>query len=816
MGVFFRDLRFALRSFARNPGFAAVTVATLTLGIGATTSVFSVVDAVVLRPLPYPEPDRLVRLYATDAQRGDDRDNTSPANFLDWKARSVSFEEVAGFVGGNVNLTHRDHPTRIRGASVTPEFFSVLGVDAARGRVFSPEVDTPGGELALVVSDAFWRSQLGGSRDALGRPVALDDEPYTVVGVMPPGFDYPPGVQLWTAARFRVPDPPVNIGEDPTANRGAQYIDAIARLKSSVSVEGAQAEMGAIAEWLESEYPDSNKDEGIAVVGLQESIVAEARLLLFMLLGAVGFVLLIACANVANLLLARSSQRERELAIRMAMGASRSRIVRQLLTESLLLAACGGVFGVALASWGAEGLLALAPEGIPRAAEVAVDSRVLAFTSLAVMATGILFGLAPVPQLFRHQLQLRMKEGAGGYTVVGGGRRLRRGLVVAEVALSLVLLVGTGMMVRTFMKLTAVEPGFNTSKALVAHVALPRARYDEDDQLRAFQARVLERLQSSPGVEAAGTVLTLPMHWNISGFLGFSIEGRPTPDGEGPSAGYQVVSTNYFRMLSIPLRRGRFFTEADAAEAPQVALVNEALAQRCWPDEDPIGKRISWGTDPDGEGRLWVTIVGVVGDTHVEGLDVPPRPETYRPYRQDPFPYLTLVVRGEGDTATLTSAIRRAVVEVDPGQPVYGVKTMDEVLSSSMAPRRFNMLLLGVFALAALLMAGVGLYGVLSFSVSQRSHEIGIRRALGARPGDVIMQILREGLGLVLVGLAIGTAGALALTRLIATLVHGVSATDPPSYAVGMVILAAVALGASYLPARRAARVDPMVALRYE
>jgi putative ABC transport system permease protein len=816
VGETLRDLRYGLRGLIKNPVFATVAILTLALGIGATTSIFTVFDAVLLRPLRFRAPERLVRLYSTDRQQGDDRDNTSPANYLDWKRQASCFEGLAGFETSTYNVALGEYPTRVRGASVTPELFSLLGVDAAQGRVLSPDIDVPGAEPTVVVSDALWRGQLEEAPGVVGSRIDLDGEPFTIVGVMPPGFDYPPEAQLWAAARFPVPDPPVDVGDDPAANRGAQYIDVLGRLAEGVSARQAQAEMSALASRLEEEYPETNKDEGVVIVPLQTAIVAEARPLLLLLLGAVGFVLLIACANVANLLLSRASVRERELAIRTALGAGRLRLARQLLTESLLLASLGGVLGLALASWGSEALLALAPEAIPRAAEVSIDVRIVIFTSCVVLGTGLLFGLAPVFQTLRKDTAQAMRHGHGAYTVVGGGRRLRSGLVVAEVGVSLLLLVGTSLMVRTFLELTTVDPGFDPSKTLAAHVALPRAKYAEDHMLRAFQAQVLERLREHPEVQSAGTVLTLPMHWNIHGSLGFVIEGRSTPDGESPAAGYQVVDPDYFRTMGIPLRRGRGFTVADDEEAPQVALVNEALARRLWPDTDPIGHRIAWQRDPETEERLWVTIVGVVGDVHVDGLDVAPRPETYRPYRQDAFPYLTFVVRARTEAAKLAPVLRQAVLAADPAQPLSGLQTMEQVLSRSLDQRRFSMLLLGSFALAALALAAIGLYGVLSFSVAQRSHEIGIRRSLGARPDDIVRQVLGEGLRLVTLGLGLGMLGALVLTRLIEGLIHGVATTDPPSFAAATAVLVLAAALACLVPAARAARVDPMTALRYE
>jgi len=808
------DITNALRSFARRPLMTLACLVTLGVGIGSATAVLSVVDGVVLKPLPYPEPDRLVRIFSRDLEAGDESENANGADYLDWKAAGTSFKDMAAFVGSSFNLAGDDFPLLIEGAVVTPDFFSTVGVNAARGRVLSPTIDTPGAEPVAVVSDGFWRTHLGGDDDAVGRRIRLSGEERTIVGVMPPGFDYPSGAQIWASARYSVPDPPLDLDVDPALNRNAEYFYVLGRLNAGTPLTTAQDEMTGIATRLATEFPDTNRGESIVLVPLKESIVSETRPTLLLLLAAAGVVLLIAVVNVANLMIARTTERRGEISLRMAIGARRGRIARQLLTESLLLAVVGGAFGAALATLGSRALLAIAPEEIPRAAEVAVDLRVLVLTALIVLGSGVLFGLAPVMHVFKDTVQGALNEGRGGVTFVGG-RRLRGALVILEVALSLLLLVGTGLMIRTYLKLVEVDPGFAFDRTLVAHVALPRPKYSDEAVELSFHRQVLERLRSLPGVESASTVLTLPMHYNIRGHLGFNIEGKPTPEGMEPSAGFQLVDPEYFRTIDIPLRDGRLFTDSDGPDAPPVALVNEAFARRHWPGETAVGHRITLG-DLNGEETPWTTIVGVVGDTHVMGLDTPPGPEIYRPYQQAPLPYMTLVVRTAGDPAALSSTLRAVVAEADPDQPVTGVTTLEEVLASSLDRRRFSMRLLGIFAAIATLMAAVGLYGVLSFSVAQRSHELGIRRALGAQPDDVVRLVVGEGFQLVGIGLAIGAIGTLGLTRMIMALIHGISAADPPSFLVGAAVLASVGLLASYLPARRATRVDPMTVLRSE
>ncbi len=808
------DIRGAFRVMVRRPLVTLVCLGTLAVGIGGTTAVLSVVDAVIVRPLPYPEPDRLVGIFSNPADSPAETYPVSPADFLDWRADSTSFDGMAGYVNSSFNVAGDEFPVRISGAVVTPDFFQVLGVNAARGRVFSPSIDTPDGEPAVVLSHGFWRTHLGAADDVIGRKIRLSGKVRTIVGVMPAGFAFPAGKAIWASARYRIPDPPSDLGEDPSQNRGSQYFRVIGRLKAGTSLTAAQAEMDGIARRLAVEFPDSDRDKIIRIAPLKETIISQSRPTLLLLLAAAGFVLLIAVVNTANLLLARTTERRGEIALRMAIGARRARIARQFLTESLLLATCGGLLGVLLATWGSAALLAMAPADIPRASEVTVNLGVLGSTALIVLGSGILFGLAPMVHVLRSNLQGVINEGRGAIAAAGG-RRLRGALVVLEVAVSLVLLVGTGLMLRTYLELIAVDPGFSPGNTLVAHVELPRSRYDDTGQAIEFHQHVLERLRALPGVEAAGTVLTLPMHYNILSYRSFNIEGRPAPEDTEQAANLQVVDPEYFRTLRIPLLEGRLFTDADGPDALPAALVNEAFVRRFWPDDDAIGRRITLD-DSEHAGASWATIVGVVGDTHLEGLDTEPEPAMYFPFQQSPMPYMTLVVRTAGDAAALADTVRRIVAEVDPDQPVTGVATMDRVLADSLNRRRFSMLLLGLFAAVGMLMATVGLYGVMSFLVAQRTHEIGVRRALGAQPGDVVRLVVTEGLKLVAAGVVIGVLGALGLTHLIAALIHGVSAADPPSFVLGAMLLVAAGLLASYVPARRAVRIEPMTVLRSE
>jgi len=820
-----QDVRHGLRGFSHNPGFTAVAVITLALGIGATTSVFTVADAVILRPLPYEDPDGLVRLYSTSPGRDEYDSVVGAADYLDWKVQAQSFAGMSAYRRIDYNLVGSEFPLQVVGVSSTPDLFDVLGAEAALGRVFTPELDPPEADRTVILSNDLWRSQFAADPEILGRQIKLNNDVFTVVGVMPAGFSFPEGTQLYTSAMYRVPEIPVSVGEDPSEDRGSQYLSVVGRLRQGISPAQAQAEMTLIAEQIASEYEATNENQGINVVPLHEDVVGDSRAALYMLLGAVGFVLLIACANVANLLLVQASWRQKELALRMTLGAGLRRILRQLMTESMLLALCGGLAGLLIALWGVDALLSLAPDGIPRATEVSVDLRILGLTVLAVLGCGLLFGLAPASSVSDRSLQRAMVAGSSPRSSASRST-LRKVLTVGEVAVSLLLLVGAVLTMRTFLTLIYVDPGFDASNTLTAHVKLPESKYQEDAQMVAFYDRVLEGLREIPGVDSAGAVLTLPLRWNIRGTFGFSIEDRLVPEAEGESAertvaGYQIASADYFRTLRIPLVRGRFFEAGDDYEAPGVALINQALAEQVWPDEDPIGKRITWNDPRDEEAEeagevKWWTIVGIVANTNVDGLDAEPEPETYLHYSQLPISYASFVVRARAKPLALQGQLRDAVLAVDPELPIFEVMSLEAIVSESLGSQRFNMTLLGAFASTAVLMAAVGLYGVLSFSVARRAREIGVRRALGARRGDVIREVVWDGFRLVLPGLAIGVVAALLLTRFIASQVYGVSPTDPWSFLFSTLLLAAVALIACYVPARRASRVDAMVALRSE
>jgi putative ABC transport system permease protein len=806
MNLLAQDLRHSARMLLKAPGFTFVAVMTLALGIGANSAIFSVVNAVLLRPLPFKDPNRLVAVWENNLKQGQDHQAVGGANFTDWKSQNQAFESLAAYFNWNYNLTGGDEPQRLNAVVVSGEFFQTLGVEAAAGRALAPADDRDGKDNVIVLSHALWQSRFGASREIIGQTVMLNGRGHTVVGVMPPGFGFPDErVEIWR---------PMAMSAEQAQNRQGKWLSVIGRLKPGVSIGQAGAEMSALARRLEQAYADANAGWGVHLVPLHEEVVGKVSGFLLILLGAVGFVLLIACANIANLLLARAASRQKEMAIRAALGASRRRLVSQLLTESLLLAAMGGVVGLLIALWGSDALIALSPAGIPRLKEAAIDLRVLGFTLLLALLTTLIAGLAPAWQASKPDLNEALKEEARG-AAGSSGRRFRSLLVVAEVAVSVVLLVGAGLMIKSFIRLQRVDAGFDPHNLLTMEVTLPPARYGQNQQQIAFFQEALERVKTLPGVQSAGAVQDLPFRFNEMSFP-VTLEGPPAaPEAQRPKAVYRAVTDDYFRTLGIPLLGGRWFSAQDDLHSLPVVVVNQAMARRFWPDQDPLGKRIRFG-EPDDPAY---TVVGVVGDIKHMGLDADEGAVIYQPHAQKRFAWLrwmTLVVRTGGEPSSLAAAVRSRIQEADKDQPVYNVATVEQLLTKSIAQPRFSTLLLGVFALLALNLTAIGVYGVVSYTVAQRTREIGLRMALGAQVRDVMRLVMGQGLKLVLLGVAIGLAGAGALSRVMKSLLFGVSATDPAIFAIISVLLTGVALLACYLPARRAARVDPMIALRHE
>jgi putative ABC transport system permease protein len=793
------DMRYAVRQMTKTPGFTAVAVLTLALGIGATSAIFSVINGVVLRPLPYPEGESIVRVFEIVPQYG--RFSVAPANFFDWKQQAASFERLAVFANGTETFTTGDGPERIPMASVSWDTFELLRVAPVLGRGFREDEDRPQENDVIVLSHGMWQRRFGGDPSVLGRTITLGGLPTTIVGVMPPEFYFPGReAEFWRPIALN----PAN------ASRGGHYLGAIARLKPGTSNQQATAEMRGIAERLAEQYPRNSRGESAETIVLHELIVGPVRPILLTLLGAVGVLILIACANVANLLLVRASGREKEIAIRSAMGAGRGRIVTQMLAESLVLALAGGALGLLLAWLAITPIQALGQGRMPRVADISLDGTVLAFALLVSVATGIIFGMAPAWQASRGGPGAALKEG-GRSSAASAGRRVRSGLLVAEVALSLVLLVGAALLLRSFARLTGIDPGFRAEHVLTFRVALPRATYPKPHNLIGFYDRLIESLQATPGVEAAASVQQLPMLGSY--VLSFVIEGRPpAPPGSDASANHRVVTPGYFATLGIPVLRGRAFTPQDTDTSPMVAVIDDAFARQHFAGEDPIGRGIDIGNGTDG----FYKIVGVVGSVHHEGLDATPEPTMYVPYKQDVFSGMFVMVRTSGDPAQFAPTARRLVREIDPNLPAFSMSPLGEVVSASLGDRRFSMFLLGVFAFIALFLAGVGLYGVVAYTVSQRTQEIGLRMAIGAEPRDVMRLVVGGGMRLAVVGVVLGVAGALVLSRLVASMLFDVTPFDPPSYLATASVLLAVSALACYVPARRAMAVDPLVALRAE
>jgi putative ABC transport system permease protein len=797
-----QDLVFASRQLRRSPAFAIVAVLTLGLGIGATTAIFSAVDGVLLRPLPYPNADRLVRVFHLNAGQSE-RDDATPANFFDWRDRNRSFERLAFFQYFGHDVRGSSGETiSINSWLVSEDYFAVLGVQPRLGRLFRPDEFRPGAAPVAIISTSLWQQRFGGDPAVLGRQEILDNVAHTIVGVMPVAFQYPGKRQIWA---------PKIMSDEEKRDRGATYLGVVGRLRPGVTLAGAQDDMNRIARELAATYPQTNAKVGVQVVSVPNELLGPVRPALLVLLGAVMCVLLVACANVANLLLARGSDRRREFAIRAALGAGRTRLARQMITESGVLAALGCAVGLLLGRWGIALLLALSPATLPRAEEITLDGRVLMFTLLMSLGTAFLFGLAPVRMFSRPNLNDAVREGGRGNSASRGRLRLRGVLIVTEVALALVLLVGSGLLIRSFVSLLRVDPGFVPENRAMVQVFLWDL-YEKPELRAGFLRDALERMAAVPGVESVGAVSAFPFALaNIGIETAIAVEGQPTPAvGEEPNA-YTTNATNgYFETMGIRLHRGRTFTAADNATSTRVAVVSESFARRHFANTDPIGKRIANRFD-GGKPR---EIVGVVADVRHDGLQQPTREEIYMPHAQHGFGSMTIAVRTSSDPAALLPALQRAIWDVNPRQAIYTATTMDALITTSLRERRFNLSLIGGFAGLALVLAAVGVYGLISYSTSRRSNEFGVRLALGANGRQILVAAMRDGVQYAVIGVVFGLLASYALTRSLSTMLFGVTPTDPLTYGSLAAVMLLVAALASYLPARKALRVDPVTALR--
>src|SRR5262245_989098 len=810
-----QDVRYGLRMLAKNPGFTTVAALTLALGIGANTAIFSVVSAVLFRPLPYEDPDRLVTLWELKVEVGDEQNPPSAADIVDWRADSRSFEGIALYNGhGQFNLSGNESPERVAGASVSANLFEILRVSPRLGAAFTAGQDQPGLNQVVILSDGLWRRRYGQDPDIVGETITINGSTFDVVGVMPPGFQFPgdtgtilgvyfdPPAELWV---------PLGLSSREWQRRSDHYLEAIARLKPGVRPDQARAEMNAIQRRILEQYPREYVGSEVTLIPLHAQVAGPVRPVLLVLWGAVAFVLLIACANVANLLLGRAASRQREVAIRLAVGATRSRVVFQFLTESVLLALLGGALGLIASVWGVSVLRGVLPQDFPRVQAIGVDGTVLVFTLCVAVATGLLFGVAPTFGVSRVVLGGWLKSGERGSTEGRGSHRMRDVLVVCEMALALLLTIGATLMIRSLSWLENVNPGFDRDRILTLELSLPAARYGTLDQRGAFMQRVMDHIGALPGVLAAGATSQIPLSGDNMAFS-VAVEGKPQIPGTFPGADVRIVTPDYFRAMGIPIVKGRTFSDRDGAGAPHALLINARMALKFFPSEDPIGRRLTVGMgDFQGE------IVGVVGDVKHVGLNAPPNEEVYMPYGQAPFwPNMSLVLRTFADPLDLAGPARDAVLAADPIQPASKLRTMAQVLGGSISQPRFRAGLLGVFALLALLLAGIGVYGVIAYSVSQRTREIGIRMALGAESASVLNLVLARGMKLAAMGLGAGLLASLVVTRVVKTMLFGVGPTDPLTLASAAALLATVALAATYVPARRATRVDPMVVLRSE
>ncbi|HMD36746.1 MAG TPA: ABC transporter permease [Vicinamibacterales bacterium] len=798
MPLFLQDARYGLRLLVRRPGFSLVAVLTLALGIGAATSIFSVVEAVLLRPMPFPNPDRLVLMGIIGRNAGEFP--LPDSDFVEWRERNRTADAVAAYSEQRINITGDGQPERVQGAVVTDQFFRILGTPAERGRVFQEGDDRPGAQKVAVISHRFWQRRFNSRADIVGQTAVLGGLPHTIVGVMPPTFAFPwHDTDVWAVLTM-----------NPPVRRGPFYTNGLARLKEGVTMDQLRANLKDVAAEMKRRYPGPS-DWRLDAKPLQEAFVAAVSRILWVLLGAVGFLLLIATANVANLLLARAATREREMALRGALGAGGWRIVAQLLTESVVLAIAAGAAGVAFAAWGTRAILALAPDNIPRVREVGMNVPVLLFALGTASICGVLFGVAPALRARRIPLIETLKQ--GGRSGGGSHRRAQRALVVAEIALALVLSIAAGLMVRSFTALSRVNPGFPSDHLLTFGAVLPQTKYDTGDKVEAFYSALVAKIESLPGVKSAGINVSMPPN-RLAMTDNFMIEGQTLPPNTSAPVGpLMFVNESYFTTLGVPLIRGRFFEPRDTRGAPDVVIVNETLAKRFFADGDPIGKRLKDG-GPERPDNAWMTIVGVVGNVPYDGLDAAPEPAFYLPFRQNRSAGMYVVVRTTVDPQSAAPAVRSAVTALDPELPVTNLKTMDTLMTESVASPKFRTLLVAMFAGVGLLLAAIGIYGVMAYAVTERTHELGIRVALGADRGDVLRLVLIEAAVLAGIGVALGVGGAAATTRLMTTLLFGVTPTDTVTFSAISAFLIATALLASYIPARRATRVDPLIALR--
>jgi predicted permease len=812
MADFLQDLTYSIRTLRRSPGFAIVAVLALALGIGANTAIFSVVNSVLLRPLPYPHPDHLVMIWGRFTGIGIPKDHNwfSAPELEDVRAMNKSLSHIAAFTSTSFNVNLSGTPERIDGAVVSPDLFPMLGVQPRVGRTFLPEEAQPGRDRVALISFGLWKRRFGSDPSVVGRKVLMNAASYQVVGVLPPEFDFPPQTEIWAPLAFAAAD----LGPN---NRGSHGYQVLARIKPELSMAQAHADMERVTHGIidqNRDYPYARFNYALLLSPLLEETVGDIKTALWVLLGAVGFVLLIACANVANLLLVRASAREREIAIRTALGAGRARLIRQMLTESVILGVLGGVAGLLLARWGLRTLIAVSEASFPRVAGTTIDGQVLAFTILVSLATGLIFGLAPAWQASRSVTHESLKEGSRSNTGGTGSQRLRRVLIASEIALSLVLLAGAGLLLKSFLKLQQIDPGFRPEHVLTMRTSLPQERYATQDQIRNFYRDVLTRVRALPGVEAAGAISALPLSGQ-GGSGTTTVDTQSVPqDKRGPEADQRPVMPGYFEAMGIPLVRGRYFDDHDNEHSAPVAIIDETMAQTYWPNQDAVGQRLHRGGF--GSPAPWMTIVGVVRHVRSRTLEAQSRVEVFWPETQNPYSSLSFAIRTGPEPMSLAGAVQKQILAVDPDQPVYRIRTMPELMSNSLARRRLSMLFLAIFAGAALALASVGIYGITSYSVAQRAQEMGVRMALGASRAGILRLVLGQSLAIALAGVAVGLVGSFALTGLMSSLLFNVRASDPWTFAAVAAVLIAVTMLASYIPAWKATRVDPMIALRYE